>query len=202
MRSECSLSYDLRVISTTRARPLSVEERRASIIQAVIPLLLEHGQSVTSRQISEAAGVAEGTIFRAFGDKDSLIDAAVESFLSEPPTADDQLPDPDLALDDKLMVFIAGMRSRVRDVMRMAALMSKRPAPPPEKSDTLYRWRVREVFEPHVDELSLSLEELGSYLLALAIGTSVPRAEFDDAMIVRIALDGVRRHITTEHRKA
>ena len=46
------------------------------IIDAVIPLILEHGVGITSRQIAEAAGVAEGTVFRAFGDKESLIAAA------------------------------------------------------------------------------------------------------------------------------
>ena len=64
-----------------RARPLSVEERQASIIDAVIPLLAVHGRDLTSRQIAEAAGIAEGTIFRAFGHKDSLITAAVAKFL-------------------------------------------------------------------------------------------------------------------------
>ncbi|MCU1430433.1 MAG: DNA-binding transcriptional regulator, AcrR family, partial [Actinomycetia bacterium] len=36
------------------------------IVAATLPLLLEHGDRVTSRQIAEAAGIAEGTIFRAF----------------------------------------------------------------------------------------------------------------------------------------
>ena len=31
------------------------------IIDAVIPLLLKHGADVTSKQIAEAAGIAEGT---------------------------------------------------------------------------------------------------------------------------------------------
>ena len=50
------------------------------IIDAVIPLILEHGVGITSRQIAEAAGVAEGTVFRAFGDKESLIAAAADAF--------------------------------------------------------------------------------------------------------------------------
>ena len=35
--------------------------------------------------MAEAAGVAEGTIFRAFGDKESLIAAAVERYLESQP---------------------------------------------------------------------------------------------------------------------
>ena len=48
------------------------------IVEAMLPLLLEHGEMVTTRQIAEAAGIAEGTIFRVFADKDELIAAVVE----------------------------------------------------------------------------------------------------------------------------
>ena len=50
--------------------PMSPDERRAALIDATLPLLLEHGRGVTTRQIAEAAGVAEGTIFRVFDSKD------------------------------------------------------------------------------------------------------------------------------------
>ena len=64
--------------SRTRATALPPSERRAEIIAATLPLLLAHGASVTTRQIAEAAGIAEGTIFRVFPDKESLIEAVVE----------------------------------------------------------------------------------------------------------------------------
>ncbi len=62
---------------TPRACPLSPDDRRKKLIEATLPLLVEHGRAVTSRQIARAAGVAEGTIFRAFGTKDELIEATV-----------------------------------------------------------------------------------------------------------------------------
>ena len=57
--------------SRTRATALPPSERRAEIVAATLPLLLAHGAAVTTRQIAEAAGIAEGTIFRVFPDKES-----------------------------------------------------------------------------------------------------------------------------------
>src|SRR5256714_5149792 len=72
-------------IKTVRAAALPPEERRSMIVAATLPLLLEHGERVTSRQIAEAAGIAEGTIFRAFADKDEVIGAVIDAALDPSP---------------------------------------------------------------------------------------------------------------------
>jgi AcrR family transcriptional regulator len=64
-----------------RASALPPGERRSMIVQATLPLLLEHGEMVTTRQIADAAGIAEGTIFRVFADKDELIAAVLDAAL-------------------------------------------------------------------------------------------------------------------------
>ena len=67
---------------------MAPEDRRAALIAATIPLLHEHGLDVSTRQIADAAGVAEGTIFGVFKDKSSLVVAALVQALDPQPTLD------------------------------------------------------------------------------------------------------------------
>lgn len=64
---------------------MTPEDRRRAIIEAVHPLLLAHGPELTTRQIAEAAGVAEGTLFRVFESKQELLaEAACAALHAEP----------------------------------------------------------------------------------------------------------------------
>lgn len=63
---------------TPRATPMHPDDRRRAILDAVIPLIVDHGEVPSTKQIAEAAGIAEGTIFRVFDDKPSLMRAVAE----------------------------------------------------------------------------------------------------------------------------
>lgn len=97
------------------------DERRAAIAVATIPLLELHGSQVSTRQIALAAGVAEGTLFRAFDDKVELLSAAAQRALD--PTSGvaeiDALPDAGSLAAELTQVahLIAARGRRIRRVM-------------------------------------------------------------------------------------
>ncbi len=62
-----------------RAPAMTLEQRRAAIVASTLPLLIEHGSDVSTSQIAAAAGIAEGTVFRAFKDKQELLIACMRA---------------------------------------------------------------------------------------------------------------------------
>src|SRR6186997_786846 len=101
----------------TRATALPPSERRAEIVAATLPLLLAHGSSVTTRQIAEAAGIAEGTIFRVFPDKERLIEAVVEAAF-DTRAVDEALAriPATLPLEDRLVAAVDILRRRFAEI--------------------------------------------------------------------------------------
>lgn len=164
-----------------RARALPLEDRKAMIIDAVIPLLIEHGREVTSRQMAEAAGIAEGTVFRAFGDKESLIQAAVERYLDPLPlrTALGSI-DRDLPLDEKLSAVFRLLQDRFSGVIRMMAALGRQepPANRPTRQD--FAVIIGELLEAHRDQLRVPPERVAHYARVLAFASALP--VFDDTI--------------------
>jgi AcrR family transcriptional regulator len=115
-------------VFSERARPLPPEERRASLVAAAIPLISEHGLKVTTKQIAQAAGVAEGTIFRVFTDKTELIQAAINSaFDPEQTLAELGAIDIGLPLHERCMAITAVLRGRLMAVFKI--IIAVRMAP-------------------------------------------------------------------------
>ena len=118
-----------------RAAALPPEERREALIAATLPLVLEHGTAVSTRLIAEAAGVAEGTIFRAFGSKDALISAVMVTAMD---TTDLiralERVDRSLPLRERTTAAVELGQKRLRSVFRL--MLSMRLRPPDFKQTT------------------------------------------------------------------
>jgi AcrR family transcriptional regulator len=103
---------------------MAPDDRRAALIAATIPLLRAHGTTVSTRQIAEAAGVAEGTIFRVFPDKSSLIRAAVLSAFDPQPTLQALIEiDPEAPMRDRLKAIAGVLSDRVGDIHVLMGLL-------------------------------------------------------------------------------
>lgn len=172
--SERSLTYSGAV--TPRAPALSPADRRASLVASTFPLLLQHGREVTTRQIAEAAGIAEGTIFRVFASKDALIDAVVaDAFDLEPYVAAVESMDRSGSLEDVLTRVAELMIERFDHVFRLMSALAL-GAPPPHTHGAEWEERLaaahRDLLAPHAGELRIPPREVMRYLRLLAFSGS------------------------------
>ena len=179
-----------------RATAMPAPARRAEIVAATLPLLLAHGTAVTTRQIAEAAGIAEGTIFRVFPDKDSLIEAVFEQAL-DTGAVDTAIAaiDPTLSLEDRLVAAVEILRRRFADILQLktAIGMMQVSSPTTTKSDLS---ALAALFDPDRDQIRRDPLEAAHLLRGLTIAGTHPAlildAPLSPAEIVSLFLDGVR----------
>lgn len=113
----------------SRAQPLPPEDRREAIIEATIPLVVERGPDVSTRQIAAACGIAEGTLFRVFPSKDAILAETIRASL-DPSEAIEELHaiDPSLPLEARVREVVGILYARV---LRVSSLVSALVGPRP-----------------------------------------------------------------------
>jgi AcrR family transcriptional regulator len=190
-----------------RAPAMSLEDRREALVKATIPLLLVHGANVTTNQIAKAADVAEGTVFRAFKDKQELLVCALRTAME--PNTEIELID-QIPATDPIEKRLTGAVEAVTGYLdRMWSLMSalrdtgfdpheggERKGPPEEMQRVMRR--IGELFEPDADQLRVEPLLAARLLMGFVFTNRMQHKGFgDDAaepgQLVQLFLHGTIR---------
>jgi AcrR family transcriptional regulator len=166
------------------------------LVDVVTPLLTEFGTAVTTWQIAERAGIAEGTSFRAFESKEELIQAAVDRQLDPEPFRL-KLRDVDgaLPLEERLHSIVVLMRERFTTVftlMTALGLLGKPHAHDPRREFTDI---LALALAPDLARLNFFGERCAQIICMVSLVATMPLmhlgAAFDDDEITALILYGI-----------
>jgi len=179
---------------------MAPDDRKRAIVEAALPLFKEYGRDTTTRQIAEAAGIAEGTIFRVFANKDEIVEAAIDvafdphEFLAEIDSIDLALP-----LRERLVELTALMQRRFVEIFTLMTALAL-PKPPMRGRREAGDWREQarthllRVFEPDIDAFRMPVDEVVRVLRLLTFSGSHPHITDQQLMtpdqIVDVVLNG------------
>ena len=189
--------------TSRRARPLPPAARRAALIAATLPLIRKHGLDVSTRQIAQAAAVAEGTIFRVFPDKETLVRTAIDAaFDPAPVVAALERIDGSLALEARLIEIariVQAWLGKVIDLMmalRGSWPTGKNPPGRRPRPSVAIAAAISRLIEPDRALLRVPPAEAARLLHLLLFSGSHPGITNGKPLtpeeIVEVILDGVR----------
>lgn len=191
-----------------RAEPLAPDDRRRAIIEAVIPLLVDRGAAVTTRHMAEAAGIAEGTIFRVFPDKSALIYEAVRVSV-DPGPVQKGLAEiyPDAPLETQLAEAARILLERFDTIIALLAVLRTLPHPgaadhatgglPPfvAVANAAINQSLAGIFERHRDQLRIDPVRAASAFRGLLLANAHPTMSLTERLtideIVSVLLTGI-----------
>ena len=162
-----------RAARTGRAAPMAPDERRRAIVDVVVPLLLQHGDGVTTKQI---AGLRERVLVttQRMHERSEKVVAVM------------------MALRGVWMAQAEGSREQHPPGPPQFVLDSHRALLD----------RLTEVFEPHRAELAVEPRTAALLLRTLVLGARHPGAEHDQMLtpdqITVALLDGIRSRPAAE----
>lgn len=180
-----------------RAPRMSPEARRAAIVAAALPLVVRHGSGVLTADIAAAAGIAEGTIFRVFPDKEALLGACLAA-VADTTEVHAQLGEIDdesleTAVARSIDVVLAHLATAMPVVMRVTTT-----GPTPRAARGLRaqltdqtRTELAEVLAAYADQLELPVDEAAGILHVLVLGAAVQPDPPSSAALARVFVSGI-----------
>lgn len=163
-----------------RAPSLPADQRREALIEATIEAIQRYDAKPSTRQIAESAGVAEGTIFRVFRNKEELFDAVIERVLDPRPFLEGIAAiDTELPLEARLTAYVTLAQRRMAGFCTTMAALGVTGPPEghrahrsPAALETNHR--IAALIAPDADQLTISAVELVRRLRLLAFAGSHP----------------------------
>ncbi len=191
-----------------RARPLPPDDRRQAILSAVIPLLVAKGTAVTTSEMSEAAQVAEGTIYRAFPDKATLIRDAVEMVMDPSSVIAelDQIPEGG-SLAEQVETTVEILSLRLETVARLIGSLPQYETGPASEVARVMKASVRSVqaaltriLDRYRSQLAVEPSRGALALWGLVFSNSHPAlaSRFTTPELVEILLNGIGSRARSE----
>lgn len=179
-----------------RAPRMSGDERRTAIVRAALPLVSRDGSAVLTAEVARAAGIAEGTLFRVFEDKDALLVACLAHVAdtSELEAVIAAIDEDDLerAVVRAVEVVLAHLVAAMPVVMRVT-----RTGPTPKaayglRAELTERTRdeLASVLDRHSDELGVPVAAAADVLHCLVLGAAVQRRPPAAADLARAFVHG------------
>jgi AcrR family transcriptional regulator len=160
---------------------MAPDDRKRAIVEAALPLIREFGKDTTTRQIAEAAGIAEGTIFRVFASKEELFEEAMavafdpHEFLAELETLDPELP-----LRERLVALTTLLQRRFVEIFALMTALAIPKPPEKHRGGPTQEWRDRgnalmvALLEPDRDRFRVPLPDVVHTLRLLTFSGSHP----------------------------